>query len=88
MKSRTTPRFWKAYDRLPQEIQASANTAYLIWVENPYYPGLQFKRVFTHAPIYSARVGQGYRALGLLREDTVIWYWIGGHDEYLRLLKE
>lgn len=87
MKSRATARFWKAYDRLPSEIQESAEAAYLIWRDNPYHPSLQFKRIHSHAPIVSARVGKGYRALGLLREDTVVWYWIGGHDEYLRLLK-
>jgi hypothetical protein len=29
----------------------------------------------------------GYRALGLLKGDTVTWFWIGTHDEYERLLK-
>lgn len=26
----------------------------------------------------------GYRALGILEENTVTWFWIGGHDEYER----
>lgn len=88
MNSRATARFWKAYDRLPTEVQENAVTAYLIWRDNPYHPSLHFKRVHSHAPIVSARIGKGYRVLGLLREDTVVWYWIGGHDEYLRLLRE
>jgi hypothetical protein len=87
MKSRATARFWKAYDRLPPTIQESADSAYLIWRDNPYYPSLQFKRVHTELPIYSVRVGRGFRALGLLEGDTIIWYWIGGHDEYVRLLR-
>jgi hypothetical protein len=35
----------------------------------------------------SVRIGVGYRALGLLKADTVTWFWIGTHDEYDRLLK-
>ncbi len=26
----------------------------------------------------------GYRALGILEENTVTWFWIGDHDEYER----
>ena len=87
MKSRATARFWKAYDRLPPDVREMADAAYLVWRDNHYHPSLQFKRIHAQAPIVSARVGRGYRALGLLREDTVVWYWIGGHDEYLRILK-
>jgi len=32
-------------------------------------------------------VTEDYRVLGLLEGDTVIWYWIGRHEEYERLLK-
>ena len=39
------------------------------------------------APIYSVRVDKGYRALGWLEGDTVIWFWIGNHHAYEQLLK-
>jgi hypothetical protein len=87
MKSRATSRFWKAYDRLPPEIQKSANRAYAVWSDSPYHPSLQFKRVHAEAPMYSVRVGQGYRALRILKEDKIFWFWIGGHDDYMRLLR-
>jgi hypothetical protein len=38
-------------------------------------------------PTYSARVGIGCRAVGVLDGDTVIWFWIGTHAEYDRLLE-
>jgi hypothetical protein len=38
-------------------------------------------------PIYSVRIGIGYRALGLREEDRVFWFWIGSHAEYDELLK-
>lgn len=87
MKSRATPKFWKYYLRLPRRVQRQARKAYQLWRANPGHPGLHFKRVDEEDPIYSARVTEDYRVLGLLEGDTVIWYWIGRHDEYERLLR-
>jgi len=61
--------------------------AYQLWKADPDHPSLHFKRVDEEEPIYSARVTEDYRVLGLLEGDTVIWYWIGRHEEYERLLK-
>jgi len=87
MKSQATPKFWKLYARLPQHLQQRARQAYQLWQVNPGHPSLRFKRVDDEEPIYSARIGEDYRVLGLLEGDTVIWFWIGAHDEYERLLK-
>lgn len=87
MNSYTEPRFWRFYDRLPAGIQRQADAAYQIWRRNPYHPSLQFKCVDVQASIYSVRVGRGYRALGHRSGDTVIWFWIGDHDEYDRILR-
>lgn len=38
-------------------------------------------------PIYSARVGLGYRALAVREGGTWIWFWIGNHADYDRLLR-
>ena len=88
MKSRATRNFWKFYGRLSRQEQQRARKAYQIWLQNPAAPSLRFKRVSTQTPIYSARVSEDYRVLGLLEGDTMIWYWIGPHDEYERLLKQ
>ncbi|MBS1250225.1 MAG: hypothetical protein MAG431_01815 [Chloroflexi bacterium] len=87
MKSKATSKFWKQYERLPAIVQRQAQKAYQMWKRNPRHPGVQFKRVDDEAPIYSARVSEDYRALGLFEGNTVIWYWVGSHDEYKRLLK-
>jgi hypothetical protein len=87
MKSQTTKSFWKHYWALPPEIRQRARKAYKLWRDNPAHPSLFFKRVKEGQPVYSVRVGLGYRALGLLKADTVTWFWIGTHDEYDRLLK-
>lgn len=59
-----------------------------MWRENPDMPGLQFKRVGRTRPVYSIRIGDHYRALGVLQDDVVTWFWLGTHDEYERLLKQ
>ncbi len=86
MKSFADPRFWRAYYRLPTDVQRQADAAYDIWLQNPFYPSLHFKRVDDQDPIFSARIGRGYRALGWREGDTITWFWIGGHDEYDRIL--
>jgi hypothetical protein len=87
MKSQTTHSFWKEYGRLPSEIRQRARHTYKLWKGNPGHPSLFFKRVKESQPLYSVRVGLGYRALGLFKADTVTWFWIGAHDDYDRLIK-
>jgi hypothetical protein len=33
------------------------------------------------------RVGLRYRALGVEVDDGIVWFWIGSHSDYDRLLK-
>ncbi|MBI4769119.1 MAG: hypothetical protein HY784_01570 [Chloroflexi bacterium] len=87
MNSQAVPQFWRLFNQLPQNVRRRANKAYRIWLQNPDTPGLQFKRVGNTRPVYSVRIGDNYRALGLLHGNTVTWFWIGRHDEYERLLK-
>ncbi len=86
MNSKATARFWKPYERLPRQVQKRARKAYELWRTAPNSPGLQFKRVRAEESIFSVRIGLDYRVLGILEGDTMIWYWIGSHDEYERLL--
>ena len=86
MKSQTTRRFWRLLDNLPDHVQEHARRAFAQFKSDPAYPGLQFKRVSSSEPLYSARVGIHHRAVGLLEADTITWFWIGSHDDYERLL--
>jgi|GEM_PF-118225 len=86
MKSQTTLSFWQYYWDLPQEIRQRARQAYKLWRDNQPVQAFS-KRVIESQPIYSVRIGLGYRALGLLKGDTVAWFWIGPHHEYERLLR-
>jgi hypothetical protein len=86
LRSVTTERFRRAFAVLPDQVQRQARGAYRQFARDPAHPGLHFKPVHAAAAIYSARVGLGYRALGTREGDTVIWFWIGSHADYDRLL--
>lgn len=86
MKSRTTAEFREQLSQLPTELQERADEAFERFQEDPSHPGLEFKRVHPSRPIYSARISLNYRALAVNREDTWIWFWIGSHSEYDKLL--
>ncbi len=86
MTSTTTSAFRKCFEGLPQRIQVRARQAYLMFSEDPSHPGLNFKQVHASRPIFSARVSLGYRALAVREGDTLIWFWIGSHANYDKLL--
>jgi len=87
MISCTTKQFWAFYQALPSAVRERADKAYESWHNDPHSPGLQFKRVDPEEPIYSVRIGRDYRALGVLRGDTITWFWIGKHAVYDRILR-
>ena len=86
MISHTTERFRKAFVDLPKQVQLQAKDAYKQFKKDPFYPGLRFKRVHSTKPIYSVRINFEYRAVGIQDENEMIWFWIGSHDEYTKLL--
>jgi hypothetical protein len=86
INSRTTRAFWRLLSELPPDVQRDAKRAYRLFRSNPSYPGLQFKKLEGEDRIYSARIGMGYRALAVMNNDRLIWYWIGSHAEYNRLV--
>ncbi len=88
MKSHITAQFRKAFQALPAHVRERARAAYRLFLQNPYHPSLRFKQVHPTKPIYSVRITRDVRALGIKEDDTIIWFWIGSHDDYERFLKE
>ena len=88
MNSRTTRTFRELLARLPGHVQQQARESYRLFRDNPAHPGLHFKKVYDDPPMYSARVGIGYRAVATLEGDTLAWFWIGSHAEYDKLLSQ
>ena len=88
MKSRTTRRFRGALATLPAQVQQQARQAYRLFLRDPAHPSLQFKKVHTTQPVYSARIGLGYRAVGVVKAGKVVWFWVGSHADYDKLLAQ
>ena len=86
MRSQTTEAFRKLLSLAPQGIQAKAKQAYEIWSENPAHPSLRYKKIHNTLPEYSVRIDLNWRAVGVLKNEVMVWFWIGPHDEYERLL--
>ncbi len=86
MISKTTRRFRKALAQLPKDVRRQAREAYKLFRQNPNHPGLRFKKVHSTAPVFSVRVTIDYRAVGILDGEELVWFWIGSHAEYDKLL--
>jgi hypothetical protein len=86
VKSRTTAQFRSSFASLPKQVQKQTRQAYRQFMQDPGHPSLRFKKIHSELPIYSARISINYRAVGQLDGDTVIWFWVGSHAEYDRLI--
>ena len=86
MTSKTTQRFRQMLAALPAEIQAQVRESYRLFQQNPRHPSLRFKKVHTTEPIYSARITIDYRAVGVVDSEEIVWFWIGPHGDYDKLL--
>ncbi len=87
MRSRTTRKFRALYDALPNATRDRAKAAYVLWSGNPDHRSLRFKKVHATLPVYSVRIDLDWRAVGVMDGDTVVWFWIGSHADYERLLR-
>ncbi|MCX5886087.1 MAG: hypothetical protein NT096_09300 [Proteobacteria bacterium] len=83
MKHFASPDFWECFESLPESVKELALKSYEILKENPHHPSLHFKKTANYR---SVRVGRQYRALGIDVQDGILWFWIGTHADYDKLL--
>jgi len=83
MRHLASPSFWESYDRLPSAIRELADRNFQLLKTDPRHPSLHLKRVGRY---WSVRIGKKYRALATDIEHGVLWFWIGTHAEYDRLV--
>jgi len=89
MKSELTDEFIECFADLPERVQKTARKNYKLWKQNPSHPSLEFKKLNTEQPTYSVRAGIGWRAVGVIKDsETIVWFWIGFHSNYDKLLKK
>jgi hypothetical protein len=60
-----------------------ADKNYDILKKDPKHPSLRFKKI---GKLWSVRVGIYYRALGIGIEEDIVWFWIGSHADYDKLI--
>ena len=83
MKHTASPEFWSCYRDLPEAVQALADKNFALLKTDPQHPSLHFKSI---GRFRSVRVGLHYRALAVEVPDGLLWFWIGNHSDYDRLL--
>jgi len=81
----TSPKFWKRYHQLPAHIRTLADKNFELLKQDPTHPSLKFKKVGRY---WSARVGLKHRALAVEISEGIIWFWIGNHSDYDKLIKQ
>jgi mRNA-degrading endonuclease RelE of RelBE toxin-antitoxin system len=87
VNSRLHPAFRRAFAKLPRDVQQRTKAAYRRFQSDPFHPGLQFKRLHASLPLWSARINETYRAVGIRNsDDVIVWFFIGTHADYERLL--
>jgi hypothetical protein len=65
-------------------VQRLADHCYELMKNDPSHPSLHLKKIDR---IWSARVGLHYRVLASDAESELIWFWIGTHADYDKLLR-
>ena len=83
MKHSASSRFWAAYLDLPKDIRSLADKNFQLLKSNPRHPSLRLKRI---GELWSARVGDHYRALGFDVPGGINWFWIGTHSDYDKIV--
>lgn len=74
--------------KLPTNIRQQAKEAYRLFTENSRHPSLQFKKIHSTESIYAVRININYRAVGVVDSGEIVWFWIGPHTEYEKLLDQ
>ena len=84
MRHFTSSSFWECYDRLPTVIQDLASKNFQLLKTDLEHPSLHLKKT---GKFWSVRVGIRYRAMAVEVEEGLLWFWIGTHAEYDRLIE-
>ena len=83
MKHFASRAFWESYEKLPPPVQKQADRCFELLKANPQHPSLHFKTIGKYR---SVRIGLHYRALAVEVADGLLWFWIGSHSDYDKML--
>lgn len=81
-----TKSFRDSLSILPAQVQQLASQKYQTLLSNPQQVGIKpLPENRGKLEVWSAQVGNRYRALAVKFQSQFIWYWIGSHEEYNKL---
>ena len=69
---------------MPESAQRIARRNFQRLKDDPGYASLYFKKVGAY---WSVRVGLHHRALAYQDGEDFVWFWIGRHGEYERIIR-
>jgi hypothetical protein len=87
LRNRRTAKFRELYAALPARTQQRSREVYRLFLQEPSHPSLRFKQVNVRERVYSIRIDRGIRALARREDDALVWFWIGTHADYDKLLR-
>ncbi|MCV3738119.1 hypothetical protein OCK02_18090 [Rhizobium sp. TRM96647] len=76
--------FWRSYNALPAHVQKLADQNFELLKADPKHPSLHLKRTGRY---WSVRVGLSWRALAVADDQDLVWFWIGSHADYDKLVR-
>lgn len=78
-----TKSFRDSLSILPIQVQQLASQKYQTLLSNPQQVGIKpLPENRGKLEVWSAQVGNRYRALAVKFQSQFVWYWIGSHEEY------
>jgi hypothetical protein len=84
LKHYASPRFWECYEQLSPNIRKLADRCFKLLKDDPYHPSLHYKKIGEY---HSVRIGLHHRALAIEIPEGLLWFWIGSHADYDKLLE-
>ena len=68
---------------MPKQVQELADVNYELLKIDLSHPSLHFKKIGKYRAVC---VGLHYRALAMEAPEGLLWFWIGSHSEYDKIL--
>jgi hypothetical protein len=65
-------------------VQEVADKNFKLLKTDPKHPSLHLKKMGSY---WFVRAGRKYRALGVDVVEGILWFWIGIHSEYDKIIK-
>jgi plasmid maintenance system killer protein len=53
-----------------------------MFARNPDHPSLRFKKLKAHDDVWSVRINEQYRAVGVRSGEEIEWIWVGTHNDF------